>query len=296
MRACPLLVKPDFKDMMKTTIKIKLRFSHGVTTSGRIVYVVTKDGESRRISTGIPLRRSEWDDKAERAVMTEASNQDEIDKANEQIEREVALLRAIVKKLDAENEYYDFGRLHNLFTAQKCEMSLAAFMRQEIKYKIMSGHHGTARNYLTSLKSFLTFCNGVEVPVKTIASDMMEDYQAWLEERGVCSNTTSFYMRNLRAIYMRMVKEELTIDRHPFANVYTGVDKTRKRAIPEKDILKLKSHNIEAMLRERSVSAKFLYDGDFIRGSRFFEEDRSEGRTHNIQPLQDRSADNHRRD
>ena len=281
---------------MKTTIKIKLRFSHGVTTSGRIVYVVTKDGESRRISTGIPLRRSEWDDKAERAVMTEASNQDEIDKANEQIEREVALLRAIVKKLDAENEYYDFGRLHNLFTAQKCEMSLAAFMRQEIKYKIMSGHHGTARNYLTSLKSFLTFCNGVEVPVKTIASDMMEDYQAWLEERGVCSNTTSFYMRNLRAIYMRMVKEELTIDRHPFANVYTGVDKTRKRAIPEKDILKLKSHNIEAMLRERSVSAKFLYDGDFIRGSRFFEEDRSEGRTHNIQPLQDRSADNHRRD
>lgn len=230
---------------MKTTIRIKLRFSHGVTTSGRIVYVVTKEGESRRISTGLPLSKSEWDNKTERAVMTEISSRDEIDKVNEQIDREVALLRTIVKKLEAEDEHYDFGRLHHLFMAHKCEMSLAAFMRQEIKYKMMSGHHGTARNYLTSLKSFLAFCNGVEVPVKTIASDMMEDYQAWLEERGVCRNTTSFYMRNLRAIYMRMVKAELTIDRHPFDNVYTGVDKTKKRAITENDIIKLKNLNLE---------------------------------------------------
>ena len=39
-------------------------------------------------------------------------------------------------------------------------------------------------------------------------------------------------MRNLRAIYNRAVDKELTVQRYPFKHVYTGIDKTVKRAVP----------------------------------------------------------------
>ena len=40
------------------------------------------------------------------------------------------------------------------------------------------------------------------------------------------SRTTSFYMRNLRAIYNQAVEQGLTPQTHPFARVYTGIAKT----------------------------------------------------------------------
>ena len=56
------------------------------------------------------------------------------------------------------------------------------------------------------------------------------------EGQGICSNSTSYYMRNLRAVYNRAVDKELTIQRSPFKHVYTGIDKTVKRAVPLKVI------------------------------------------------------------
>lgn len=47
-------------------------------------------------------------------------------------------------------------------------------------------------------------------------------------------------MRNLRAVYNRAVEKDLTSQRFPFKHVYTGVDKTVKRAVPLKAIKRIK--------------------------------------------------------
>lgn len=47
-------------------------------------------------------------------------------------------------------------------------------------------------------------------------------------------------MRILRATYNRAVEKELTRQRYPFKNVYTGVEKTVKRAIPFNIIKRIK--------------------------------------------------------
>ena len=62
---------------------------------------------------------------------------------------------------------------------------------------------------------------------------VIERYNLHLRKHGVLRNTISFYNRALRAIYNKGVKEFCFEDRHPFSGVYTGVDRTRNRAVSE---------------------------------------------------------------
>lgn len=59
----------------------------------------------------------------------------------------------------------------------------------------------------------------------------MMEYEQYLKFYDICPNSSSYYMRNLRAIYNRAVEKELVIQRYPFKYVYTGIDKTVKRAV-----------------------------------------------------------------
>ena len=58
-------------------------------------------------------------------------------------------------------------------------------------------------------------------------------YRGQLLSRGLCPNTASFYLRNLRSASNKAVKAGLcpAPRRNPFADVYTGVSGTRKRAV-----------------------------------------------------------------
>lgn len=87
------------------------------------------------------------------------------------------------------------------------------------------------KSYTTTLKSFSRFRNDKELLPEEVNSDIIEAYETYLESVKVCPNTISFYMRNLRAIYNRAVAKELTVQRFPFKQVYTGIDKTVKRAV-----------------------------------------------------------------
>ena len=73
----------------------------------------------------------------------------------------------------------------------------------------------------------------------------MSEYEYWLKRKNVTLNSISFYMRILRAIYNKAVAQELIIQRDPFKNVYTGIEKTRKRAVDENIILKLKKLDLK---------------------------------------------------
>lgn len=93
----------------------------------------------------------------------------------------------------------------------------------------------------STLRSFMEYRNGIDLSFPKMTTEVVERYEAFLKSRGVTRNTSSFYMRNLRSAYKLAVKEGLTVDRLPFHSVYTGIDKTKKRAIPISDIRKIKT-------------------------------------------------------
>ena len=114
-------------------------------------------------------------------------------------------------------------------------------MQSIIEQKKLMGYIRTAETYEATLRSFSAFLNGKDIALTKITPDIMQLYEAHLYNRGLLRNTTSFYMRILRAVYNRAVEKDLTINRNPFKHAYTGVDKTVKRAIPLKAIKQIKN-------------------------------------------------------
>lgn len=83
--------------------------------------------------------------------------------------------------------------------------------------------------------------NNGDVLLEDVNSNLMIKYEIYLKNCGVCPNSCSYYMRNLRAIYNRAVEKELTQQQYPFKYVYTGIDKTVKRAVSLKTIRQIQN-------------------------------------------------------
>lgn len=114
----------------------------------------------------------------------------------------------------------------------------------------------------------MAFRDEQDVPLDGITSDLILLYEAHLKARGVRMNTISFYMRILRAVYNRAVEKGLTIRRNPFRHVYTGVEKTVKRAIPIKTVKTLKE--LDLSMKPSSDFARDMFMFSFYtRGMSF---------------------------
>lgn len=101
-------------------------------------------------------------------------------------------------------------------------------------------HTGTAHNYQAALHSLKRFRNDKDISFNEITHILVEDYQAYLKSLGLVPNSISFYMRIFRAVYNRIVEQELMQDCKPFHTAFTGMEKTRKRAISINDIRHIK--------------------------------------------------------
>ena len=121
------------------------------------------------------------------------------------------------------------------------KITFADFMGDVIYCLKQLGKVRTAETYTSTLHSFMRFNQTKNVRPDEISADMMMDYEAFLKSGGVTMNTVSFYMRILRAVYNRAVEKGLTKQANPFRHVYTGVDKTAKRAIPLEAVRRIKA-------------------------------------------------------
>lgn len=109
--------------------------------------------------------------------------------------------------------------------------TLFSFFRDTIQQFRQDGQTRTAETYLATLNSFKRFRDNVDIDLSDLNYEVIDSYANYLRHRNVVMNTLSFYMRRLRALYNRAVNKDMTIDRHPFRNAYTGNASTQKRAL-----------------------------------------------------------------
>lgn len=124
-------------------------------------------------------------------------------------------------------------------------LSLFHFITSEAVRQRSLGRVRTSETYSSTLHSFKKFRNGLDLSCRDLNSELMVAYESWLRGRGLSLNTTSFYMRCLRAMYNRAVEHGLCEQRYPFRGVYTGIDRTVKRALSLAVVRRLEMLNLD---------------------------------------------------
>lgn len=254
------------------SIKVKYRPSTASGKEGSIYYQIIHGRIVRQIKTEYRLFDTEWDKGTSSVrIMPEIgeSRKNYLREVAEHIDWDTRRLKAIVAQYGKQGGY-SADSIVEKYNRQVGEQSLFSFMQGIIGQLKQLGKVRTSETYTAALASFMKFREGQDILLCEIDSNTVMLYEAWLKSKGVCPNTTSFYMRILRAVYNRAVEKELTEQKHPFKHVYTGIGKTVKRAIPLKTIKHIKE--LDLILKPHLEYARDMFLFSFYtRGMSFID-------------------------
>ncbi|MDE6696590.1 MAG: site-specific integrase [Muribaculaceae bacterium] len=251
------------------TVKIKFKYSSFPDREGTIFYQIIHERKQRQFFTNYHVFPAEWDENRSTVILDHKSERKPfIISIRERIRWDVERLNKIIRKLDNDVVTYTANDIIDEFNRHLNEYSLFNFMEGMIIKLKQNGKVRTAETYISALNSFKKFRQDEDIMLDCLNSEIMEAYEAWHRQRGVAPNTISFYTRILRATYNRAVEEEIIENRNPFKHVYTGVDKTIKRALPLRMIKKIKALDL-SLIPELDFARDMFMMSFMLRGMSF---------------------------
>ena len=180
-------------------------------------------------------------------------------------------LSKIIKKMKKTKSFYTANDIVNEFIRTTANEPLVFDYIQTYILKLRQLNKTTTADNTTSmLHSFMKFRNKENFKFSLLTAYLIEQYEAYLKSRGISRNTTSFYMRSLRGVYNKAVEEEGIISKDIFKHVYTGIDKTIKRAISMKEIKKIKELDLSNDASLNLTKNLFLFSF-YTRGMSFID-------------------------
>lgn len=234
-----------------TSIKVKFRPSADAEREGAIYYQIIHDRKVRQCSTPYRAFPKEWQTRF-----------------REETRRDVERLTRIVRRMESRGTVLSADDIVEEFKLYRSRYSLFRFMESVIMNLKECGKIRTAETYTATLQSFSRFRRGRDLMLDEITPDLIQAYEAYLRAGGAVPNTTSFYMHILRAVYNRAVESEAIEQRNPFRHVYTGTERTVKRAIPIAAISRIK--NLELPQGSKMDFARDMFMLSFyLRGMSF---------------------------
>lgn len=255
------------------SVKVRFRPSSIDGKEGSIYYQVIHNRVVRQIRTDCRIFESEWNGKTLTVVVPVWASDERknyLQSVVKCIEWDIKRLKAITSLYDKRSESYTADDIVAKFDEQANEQSLFSFMQGVIGQLKRLNRVRTSETYAATLSSFMKFRDGQDILLCEMDSDTMMLYESWLKAKGICPNTVSFYMRILRAVYNRAVEKELVEQKHPFKHVYTGIDKTVKRAVPLKAIKRIKELDLTLKPHLDYARDMFLFSF-YTRGMSFID-------------------------
>ena len=249
------------------SVKVKFRPSSVNGKEGSIYYQVIHNRVVRQIGTDYRIFESEWNDKISAVIVPSWTGIDQknyLQSVINSIEWDIKRLKTIIALYERGNKSYTSDDIILKFNRQADEQSLFSFMQGVIEQLKRLNRIRTSETYTVTLASFMKFRDGQDILLCEIDGDVMMLYEAWLKANG----NISFYMRILRAVYNRAVEKGVTEQKFPFKHVYTGIDKTVKRAVPLKTVKRIKELDLKTKPHLDYARDMFLFSF-YTRGMSF---------------------------
>ena len=216
------------------SIKLKFRPSTVKGREGALYFQIIHQRQVRQIYIDMHIRDYEWDINRGTIIIpsdAETSRIERLKSINKTVDELLERLHSIISQLENNGILYNAQDVVTAFNSSESVGGVVSFLRKLIDEMKQIGKRSMARRLVSSLNSLLRYTDGKEVEWREITSTFILGYEEYLIKRGLCRNSTSFYMRNLRSVVNRAIDHDYNLPRNPFKHVYMGVDKTHKRAV-----------------------------------------------------------------
>lgn len=147
---------------------------------------------------------------------------------------------------------------------------MLSYMEDLIARKREAGRLRTAETYQTTLNRWRDFLkeekanDNVTLQWQEVTAQLMASFNEYLFRRKVKKNTQSFYFRILRAVCNRAQRNGHEIADGVFDGVYTGKQKTKKRALKQTDIQRIA--NMETLNAKETFACDMFVFSFITRG------------------------------
>ena len=252
------------------SVRVKFKPSAVEGKEGVIYYQIIQNCVSRQLKTDYRIYSEEWDEIGGNILVKATERRNFLLSLNVYMKRDLKRLYVIIGRLDKLNIKYTADDVIRSFRNKTGEQSFFSFMKEIIIHLEQMGKLRTAENYSYTLNSFMQFRHYEDIFLSELDSDLIQLYEAYLLKKGIVRNTSSFYMRILRAVYNRALEKNLVEQQNLFKHVYTGVDKTVKRAISLSAIKRIKQLDLSMQPHWDFARDMFLFSF-YTRGMSFID-------------------------
>ena len=215
------------------TVKVVFRGSSNWSEEGTLFFRIIHRRIMRQVHSGYRVKREEWNGEAGEINISggDPSRLEYLKIVQTHLnDSQVRFSRIVVGLVKAGTDF-SVDDIIERFRAPETVVGFMSFARKHISKLRQIGKSRCAEHYTTALNSLNRFNGNKEILFDDFNGDLMEKYEYYLKTEGLCPNSISYYMRNLRAIYNQAVEQGMTEQRSPFKHVYTGIAKTVKRAV-----------------------------------------------------------------
>ncbi len=262
--------------MPQTSIMVKLRPSSVEGKPGSLYFQFIRGRKIRMAVTGYKVYSWEWAAETESFLLDTADSvrAHYLGKVSAALKAEKRELSEAVRDLENRCPECTVEEVARLYAQRHRAGSFAAFADRLKDELLAAKRYRTALAYRSVAARVALFAGGRDLRLDEIDAPFVRRFEANLRREGKSPNTISFYNRNLRAIYNKAISERL-LDRraeNPFADAYTGVCRTRKRAVQADVFERLMRLDLTAPRDRNLAVARDLFLMSFyLRGISFID-------------------------
>lgn len=201
-----------------------------------------------QILTGTYLLEKDWSDD-KKLIKSSFKDTDSVTRLNNQILKKKAELSSFITDLDDAKKLAKIQTAHQikeLFIKKYESHSVFKYTQKLIDEMRKANRIGNARAYEFVLNILKSYCKNKELSFEELNYSFLMKFEVDHLAKGNKLNSLAVYMRTIRAIYNRAIKDGLAEkSSYPFENYKIRTKKTNKRAINVIAIAKIEELDLE---------------------------------------------------
>lgn len=190
-------------------------------------------------------------------------------KVNFYIESEMMKLKKIIMDFDISRTIYSVDDIVKSYYNKSSVVPIFDYINNIICSLEKIGKNGNSNVYRETMGRLKKYSNREDLTFGEVDYSFLKSFESHLQERGCKINTISFYLRTIRSIFNRAIKDGVVGEEYyPFKKITIRKEKTVKRAIYKDEIAAIKNLDLSSRPQIELARDLFLFSF-YMRGMSF---------------------------